>query len=175
MIEMSNDVEEWRDVPGYEGAYQVSNLGQVRSLAREVRRGAYPMWVPGRVLRPGRSSNGYLTVCLSGESLPVQWLVAAAFIGPRPTGLYVCHRDGSRQNNAYGNLYYGSALENAADKTAHGTLLRGEANGGKLSPEHVREIRSMHRVESQSSLAARFGVSPAAIQAIHDGRTYRHV
>ena len=48
---------EWRDIPGFEGAYQVSNDGQVRSLDRDIAQGGYVRRWKGRILRPRMSSN----------------------------------------------------------------------------------------------------------------------
>ena len=162
--------EEWRPVTGYAGLYEVSDLGRVRSFHTGT----------AHLLRPGRSSNGYLTVCLqlNGDrySFPVQWLVAEAFIGPRPMNHEVCHYDNNRRNNIPGNLYYGTSKQNAADQIRHGTRLRGSQKRlAKLTEKTVREIKPLLYKISQSALAERYNVSPAAIQAIADGRTWRHV
>lgn len=176
--------EIWKPVRGHEGAYEVSDHGRVKSLGRTVWRKVgkgsapdrpLPVYHAGRVLRPGRSSNGYLTVHLGGKSVPVQWLVAEAFIGPRPEGLLVLHGDGDRQNNRPQNLRYGTSLENAADKAAHGRETRGsQYRSAKLHEWTAGVIRSLKGFWSQSELAMLFGVSPAAVQAVHDGRTWRH-
>lgn len=107
--------ERWRDVPGYEGLYQVSDMGNVRSARR---RGS-----PGGLLRPGLS-RGYPIVSLSdsgeGRSWRVHQLVAAAFVGSRPEGMEVRHLNGVKTDCRVGNLSYGSASENAADVIRHG-------------------------------------------------------
>lgn len=105
--------EEWRPVVGFEGFYEVSSEGRVRSF----RRGAN-----GRLLRPGISSNDYPTVALGrGNSRTVHSLVAAAFIGPCPEGEEVRHHDNDRRNPRATNLRYGTRAQNIADAQAAGT------------------------------------------------------
>lgn len=115
--------ETWKPVVGYEGAYEVSDLGNVRSLARMDRRGRR---VKARTLASGIAGNGYLLVSLwrdgRGESRMVHQLVAAAFLGPRPEGMDICHADGNRTNPAAANLRYDTRAANLADARAHGTL-----------------------------------------------------
>ena len=57
--------EIWKDVPSYEGIYEVSNLGRVKSLGRKVRNKGGFMTVKERILKPGTEGSGYLTVVLS--------------------------------------------------------------------------------------------------------------
>lgn len=110
--------EEWRAVPGYEGLYEVSNEGRVRSMKR---RGT-----SGKVLAHKRAQRGgYLTVSLlrhcEQTTRPVHSLVLEAFVGPRPAGAEIRHLDGDPTNARLGNLAYGTHSENARDKRAHGT------------------------------------------------------
>lgn len=106
--------EEWRPVAGYEGAYEVSNTGRVRSLARLDSAGNRRQ---SRELAPA-TSNGYLYVNLSkdGKGTPhrIHVLVARAFIGERPPGLEVHHRDHDKQNNHVTNLEYVTPQVNSA-------------------------------------------------------------
>lgn len=121
--------EEWRPVPGYEGVYDVSDHGRVRSRDREV---IYSSGVVrthrGKILKPKISSNGYRQVGL-WKDRKVRWhgvhrLVSSAFIGDCPTGFHVCHEDGDRANNHAANLRIASPKENNADKVKHGTSPR---------------------------------------------------
>lgn len=125
--------EIWRDVVGFEDAYQVSNLGRVRSKTRFVVMAAsyksaeHVSRRNGRLLRPGKASKGYFTVSLGrGKSRTVHSLVAEAFIGPRPEGYEVLHIDGTRVNNCANNLRYGTRLENIMDAVNNGTWLTSE-------------------------------------------------
>ncbi len=102
--------EEWRPVPGYEGIYEVSSLGRVRSLARTATSGGAPYPVPAKILRQASSGNGFRCVHLSwhgrGQTFGVHVLVAMAFIGPRPEGgnCVAHHKDGDRGNNSADNI-----------------------------------------------------------------------
>jgi len=116
--------EEWRDIAGYEGYYQVSNLGRVRSLDRVV----VGRW--GHEKRTGNilklSSNGrYLHVVLHirgrGHTKLVHCLVAEAFLGPRPEGMQTCHGDAGQFVNTVTNLRYDTGSANCFDRRANGT------------------------------------------------------
>lgn len=94
----------WKPVPGYEGLYEASSFGEIRSLRR------------GRVLKPGTSQGGYLVVALrkngTQHMVKVHTVIAAAFLGERPQGLEVNHKDFNRMNNAVENLEYVTRQEN---------------------------------------------------------------
>jgi len=110
-------IEQWRPVVGFEGRYEVSNLGRVASLPNRQR--------PTRIImRQSRTPDGYyrLNLCADGTRVrrSVHLLVAAAFIGPRPEGLMTRHMDGDPGNNRAGNLAWGTAEENAQDMLRHG-------------------------------------------------------
>lgn len=112
-------MENWRDIPGYEGRYQVSDLGNVRSVDRYVRLVAHGVETKrlarGKILRPGRTTSGHLTVALGrGNSQGVHALVVRAFVGPRPDGHEVLHLDHNPENNTLENLRYGNRGENVA-------------------------------------------------------------
>ena len=99
-------MEEWRDIPGYEGAYQISSEGRVRSLDRIVeRKDGSRQLRKGRNLSPHKNKDGYMTVKLTRRNtVRVHTLVARAFL-PNPEGLTeVNHRDFDRSNNHVENL-----------------------------------------------------------------------
>ena len=109
--------ERWLPVPGYEGRYDVSDLGRGRSWVSPGRR------TQPRILKSSPTSAGYLAVSLTrGDgrktTRTIHSLVAAAFLGPRPAGQEVRHLDGNPLNNTLGNLAYGTRSENRQDVTA---------------------------------------------------------
>lgn len=112
--------ETWKDIPGYEGAYQVSDMGRVRSLTRQVRtvdRAGVERTrrVRGVILRPSRN-RGYpfVVLCLNGESrvVYVHRVVAVAFVENPGARLEVNHVDGKHANNHVSNLEWATRAEN---------------------------------------------------------------
>lgn len=120
-----SDVE-WRAVVGYEGLYEVSSDGQVRSLDKQVRHYCGGTRLHrGRVLRAVFRQDGYPEVSLyrsgRGKIYKIHRLVLLAFIGPAPTGHEALHGDGDESNAHLSNLRWGSRIENAQDAVRHGT------------------------------------------------------
>lgn len=179
---MTNEV--WRPIANFEGLYEVSNLGRVRSLDH-VRRQRnrwreIDVHYKGRLLTPRQAAGGYPMLSLSKGSLKavrtVHSLVADAFLGPRPLGMMVCHRDGTRSNCADTNLYYGTALQNCADAALHGATARGELQGSaKLTESNVVEIRRLAGSVAQRELGRRFGVCQSTIGFVIRGQTWSHI
>lgn len=175
--------EVWLPVVGYEGLYEVSSHGRIKSLARVsvapagVRSG-YERAVPERILQVSpRSRYPSATLYRDGVKTRVNGhrVVADAFLGPCPSGQIVCHRDGNRQNNRVGNLRHDTPAANSADMAEHGTLLLGTKNHlAKLTDDDVRAIRSAAGM-SQRQLAARYGVSRPAIGFVISRKTWRHI
>ncbi len=113
--------EEWRPVPGYDGAYEVSDQGQVRSYLRRGRstdRRETPVIVKGSA-----THSGYRVVSLRGRRWSVHELVLTAFVGPRTAPwpeTEVRHLDGHKSHNWLENLQWGTKSENADDMVLHG-------------------------------------------------------
>lgn len=155
---------EWRPVVGYEETHEVSACGKVRSLPRKVVRSngvVYP--VAGRVLKTGRW-KGYEKVGLTTEvglkTTSVHALVAAAFIGPRPEGMEINHKDGNRGNNHVGNLEYVTPKQNTQDSIRRKTFVFvGGHNKIDLPESVVAKIGTM----SDQDLADIAGVSKKRI------------
>lgn len=119
-------VETWKPVREWNGLYEVSNGGRVRSIDRIV---LYPNGVEqhfrSRVLRPAKTSKGYRVVMLHNQSrrksVRVHSLVLDAFVGPRPEGMEVCHGPGGPGDNRLENLRWGTSSDNSLDQVADGT------------------------------------------------------
>jgi hypothetical protein len=109
--------ERWRPVVGYEGLYEVSDRGRVRSLR-------FGRWGTRHRMLRGWTHDGYRYVELSrrpgSTAMRVHCLVLEAFIGPRPPGLYGCHNDGNPGNNELGNLRWDTPTSNLFDRVKHG-------------------------------------------------------
>lgn len=135
--------EAWKDIPGFEGCYQASTFGRIRSVDRPVRVVAHGVetirTIRGRILRPAKQDTGHLTVVLGRAhgTVPVHTAVALAFLGPRPDGLDVCHNDGDPTNNCPENLRYDTRTDNILDVYRVGGKWR------KLSLEDIRDIKHL--------------------------------
>ena len=143
-------LEHWKSIPNYEGFYEVSNVGNVRSLDRYVtqkRNGnAYKIRQKSKPLKP-HNNSGYYTVSLlkngKQQTVGVHRLVARAFIGKQKTGMLTCHNNGRSLDSRLSNLRYDTPKSNAHDRFKHGTckaplseiqidrLLRSRAAGAK--------------------------------------------
>lgn len=167
MSRENSTVEKWADIAGYEGVYQVSDCGLVRSLDRV---DSASRQLRGRYLR--QSGSRYLSVALSLGGVvirrEVHRLVAETFIGPCPLGMEVAHYDGNRVRNVLKNLRYATRAQNHADKIRHGTYQYGEKNpNAKLRAEDVDCIRELaSEGHLRREIGQRFGISPSHISAI---------
>lgn len=173
----------WSHVIGWKGYYEVSDTGRVRSITRVVITKKGPMVFTGKTLKQNRVEGGYYHVVLSRPgkqtAVNVHRLVARAFIGRCPPGMEVCHRDGSRTNNHWRNLRYGTPKSNSADRKLHGTDYgppprNGETNPrSKLTSEQVRLIRKMQGTLKE--IGAKFGVSLGNAHCIKSRKTWNHL
>jgi len=164
------NAEVWKPVVGYEGTYEVSDLGRVRRVKNQ------------RILKPRIGKRGgYLVLSLSllgsVSTASVHILVARAFIGEPPDGMEVCHDDGDSKNPLLSNLRYGTKVDNAQDRFRHGTTGFGEKSpASKLTDEQVLEVRRRHsNGASQKELAAEFSVDQSNISHIVRRLTWAHI
>ena len=177
--------ETWRPVVGYEGFYEVSDLGKVRSVDRVfVRADGQRQGRRGRVLVPvlaGRTLSYESITLRHGRRRAVHVLVCEAFHGPRPTPEHeVAHWDGDSRNNRAANLRWATRAENSEDAQRHGTYpLRvgegGERNGhARLTWDEVEEIRLAWRSgATQASLAREHGIGKTQVHNIVAGKSWR--
>lgn len=168
--------EQWRPVAGFEGLYEVSDEGRVRSFPRPVRvRGNGIRVMGGKVLTPHPLNHGHQLVFLypGHVARTVHALVAEAFLGPRPEGNVIRHLDGNPENNRLSNLCYGTQSDNLRDCYLS---YDGRVGPGTLSRAQVLEIRSLLAEGlRQVDIARKFGVSKSAINHIKSGRTYGYL
>jgi hypothetical protein len=169
MQEHSTTPEEWRPVVGYEGVYEVSSLGRVRSLNRHADHPRGPLNIRGMQISPFKNARGYLRVSLRDSGArskrTVHSLVLEAFIGPRPGGMQSRHLNGNKADNRPENLTWGTAKQNIADKRAHGTQpLGSECVSAKLDERDVIEIRRRNAGgEAAASIVMDFPVALSTV------------
>ena len=171
--------ELWLPVVGYEGLYEVSDQGRVRSIERTAKvKGGYRT-VPPRTLSLARRGC-YRMASLSRDGKQscenVHRLVAAAFLGPCPLGMIVLHGELGSSNDSLANLRYGTQAENMADKRRDGTERTGERHGNsKLTESKVLEIRSRAIDTPLRQLAREYCVSQRTIQWVVRRRSWAHL
>lgn len=166
--------ENWRAIPGYEGRYCVSDLGNVMSMD------FLGTGLPG-LMKGTENHSGYLTLELSlrgkKKRFHIPRLVMLAFIGPRPPNAQINHIDGDKKNNKLSNLEYCSRSENIRHAYSIGLMQVGEDHSkAKLTSTAVIEIRRLHAGgSSANALGRQFGITGATVRQIVSGRTWRHV
>lgn len=141
--------EHWRPVVNWEGFYEVSNKGRIRTVARHITvpRTGRSWWKPSQLRKPFRSSAvGYLSVNLRADGRTqmkrIHVAVLEAFIGPRPAGMVGCHNDGNRDNNMPSNLRWDTPAANITDLVRHGTHVQARKThckrGHEFTPDNTR-------------------------------------
>lgn len=170
--------EEWRPYPPCP-VYEVSSLGRVRSVTRELLgRWGSTRTVPGRLKALAASSNGYLFFGLSDKSSQkpcyVHKAVLLTFVGDPKPGQEACHNNGDKADNRLENLRWDTRSKNALDKIGHGTMTHGERHGmARLTEDVVRMIRSDPR--SSVELGMELGVNHSTVQRVRRRQTWAHV
>ena len=143
---MNPTQERWLPIPGYEGYYEVSDYGRVRSVDRIIHSSKRnPFRLRGAMMTPTTRPDGYAVVPLSKsgsrQMARVNMLVLEAFVGPRPGTSHACHNDGNSTNNSLTNLRWDTVAENNRDLVRHGVHNNARKThcprGHEYSPENT--------------------------------------
>ncbi len=163
--------EIWKDIAGYEGLYQVSNLGRVYSLRKDI------------YLNTDSGGHVYNRVVLYDSNgkrnrIYLHRLVALTFI-PNPDNLpWALHHDDNPKNNSVNNLYWGTEEDNNSDRVKRNRQAKGEACNKKiLTSDQVMEIKKRFtgkRGECRK-LADEYGVTNTCISLIRRGINWKHI
>lgn len=169
-------LEWWKPVVGYEGLYEVSNVGNVCRIrnprsSRTCHHLTKTSWA---------KSGGRLYVSLTKNnrvsSKRVHKLMADAFLGGTPPGMTVNHIDHCFKNNRLSNFEFLTALDNWWDAYNNGLMPRGEKNGNsKLSEEQAKAILDLHGKASAKTVGNRFGVAASSVLRIWNGECWAHL
>lgn len=168
--------ETWIAAKGYEGLYEVSSLGRIRSLARNVRCSRGKGWrvSPGKELSPFATVHGYIAVNFTSprrHQVHVHRLVLRSFNGEPVNGMEACHNDGDRSNNAIANLRWDTRKANHADKERHGTS---GSCSWKISKQVADEMRAKREAGAPyKQLEADYGLGMTQIWRIVSGRAWK--
>ena len=164
------DGEEWRDIAGYKGIYQVSTFGRVKSFWKS----------KAKILKPALDMSGYLYLGLKrngqNHNFKIHRLVAEAFLSNVEANHEVNHKDTHKLNDYVGNLEWVTHAENMKHAAKAGALKAGEERyGALLKNRDIIYIRENPDGLSMNQLAEKLGVSPAKISEVQLGRKYKNV
>ena len=175
--------EIWKDIPGFEGKYQASDQGRIKSLRHAVQispgkdgRKGYVKYVSERILSPLAGGNpncgkhAYVKFSLKGPYYSVHSLIMLAFVGPRPEGMDICHTNGNGLDNRLENLRYDTRVENCRD------IFRCEIRKNQLPIAVVKEIKQLIADGWRNiDIARKLDVNKDTVSNIRNGRSYSYV
>jgi len=163
--------EEWRDIPNYNGMYQVSNLGRVRSFHN----GRWGKRARPRIMKPFPDRQGYVAVDLRDGCKNVHRLVAKCFIKNEHDKKYVNHKNGVKDDNRVINLEWVTASENSMHAAKLG-LKNGDRHGhSKINYQIACNIRQdRDNGMTQVAIASKYGISRRNVRSIISRNTWKH-
>lgn len=169
--------EIWKPVVGYEGLYSISEYGKLRKeySSKGKKIGIYPGYM---------TYKGYIAASLTKDRqrkmIFVHKLVCEAFIGVRPRGMQVNHKDANKMNNHFSNLEYVTLQQNKHHAFLHGLCKAPKGvlqHSAKLTEKQVISIRRQYAKGniSQATLAQRYKVNQTAIGFIIRRVHWKHI
>lgn len=174
-------IETWKDVKGFEGKYQISNYGNVRSVPRKVKGTNGRIQNRKGVFKKSREDkDGYLTVNFYTEKgnrpKKIHRLVAESFIPNKDHHKEVNHIDGDKTNNHVSNLEWTDRKGNIKHSVQSGLVLKGEkCPGAKLTNQQADEIRELYATKKykQIEIAEMYGITDGQISRIVNNLAYK--
>jgi hypothetical protein len=173
-------IEQWRDIPKYEGYYQVSNLGRIKSLCRyRMGNGGSPTIVKERILKPKTDRYGYLVCGLSKDGIlihaTIHKLVANCFvINSDPyTNIQINHIDGNKLNNTPENLEWCDSKHNQSEALRLG-LRGGNPYRARVDSRPINQYYRANLIKTFENLASasrETGILKSAINNCLAGRS----
>jgi hypothetical protein len=170
-------IEIWKNIPNYEGLYQISNLGNVKSFPRHGTRTKEE-----RILKQSLDTSGYPQVCLTKNSNKKTWLIhillGKLFIDNPHNKPEINHKDGIKTNYSLDNLEWNTKKENMIHAVKNGLHTRGESHSSsKLTEKKVLKIRELYasKAYSISKLSNLFSVHIATISDIVRRRYWKFI
>ena len=170
---MENQIEIWKDAPGYEGVYQVSNLGRVKSMSRIRVNGRAKILTKDKILL-SKTLNDYVKIGMTHKYVLAHRLIAKAFIPNPDNKPQVNHINGIKHDNRVENLEWVTASENAIHSSKNKLSNTGEKHWkSKLTEKNIKEIRESKL--KQSELAKIYNITQSTICQIISRRTWKYI
>ena len=182
-IDLIEKTEQWKDVVGYEGLYQISDLGRTKSKERKTINSAIGFQtVREKIKKTIKNKHGYIKVSLSklGKNIyfSAHRLVALAFIPNPENKPTVNHIKGITWDNRTSELEWNTISENRTHAYQTGLQIGaiGEKAGAcKLTEKQVLEIRAIGKTKTLKEIGGKYKVSPHAISKILNRKTWKHI
>ena len=186
-MKTEHEEEIWKDIPGFEGEYQASNLGRIRGLDREVSYSLKGTTVKrlqkGKILTPHKNRDGYFYVSLDSRTLKaLHYFIGITFLGPKPDGFEINHKDGNKSNNAVSNLEWVTPQQNVIHAFEHKLRHSGSKHGtSKLTESQVGEIKEALANKEKfkrpyyTEIAVKYGVDRTTIANIANNKNWAEV
>jgi len=186
----SSSEEVWKPVPGYDGVYEASSEGRVRSTDRQVRVGhGATRTAPGKILSQTEAGRGYMSVSIrmngNKDAAYVHHLVAKAFIGKPPGEIgpqsgdwQINHKNGDITDNRPENLEWVKREANTVHAHQNGFYKKGsEAPSAKLTADLVRRAREIRRSTGRPfrDIAEEMPAGKNAVKQAVRGQTWEHI
>ena len=170
--------EVWKDIKGYEGYYQISNLGRVKSLFRIVpHKLKGKKTIPEKILKQCISSPGYYATVLTknskGKSTRIHRLIAFHFIANPENKPEINHKKTIKTDNRIENLEWVTRKENIAHAIRHGLWENNLKSRAKLTIKEVKEIRKSKLTRKE--IATKYNVSIYAIKDVQNYYTWKNI
>lgn len=177
-------MEIWKDIPQFEGIYQISNLGRMKSLTQSFisKKDGRKWTIKGKILKTPLSSTGYpRKICKHNgisKGFKIHRLVASTFIPNPKNKPFINHKNGIKTDNTVSNLEWCTHKENMDHALKNGLLkiLSGENHkSSKLTWKQVDEIRNKYKKNTYGykALAQEYNVTPPNIKSIIENKTWK--
>jgi len=172
-------MEIWKDIPGYEGLYQASDFGNIKSLSRKIKcKNGKLVLFHGKNITPYINNTGYYKVRLHKKNISktdyVHRIIMKTF--KENKNFHVNHMDNNPLNNNINNLEWCTQKENVNHAMKLNLFPKAEKNGmAKLTNEDVIIIKKLKGKLKQTTIALLYGVDKTCINQIMKGKTWKSI